>query len=64
MPCLLRNTGAALPAGAWWPKRRRLVLRIGPAETPATLEAEGSGDTPAEGISDVLRRRVLALDGT
>jgi len=61
VPCLLRNTGAALPPGAWWPKRRRLVLRIGPAADPATLEAEGSGDEPAVRIADAVRQRVLAL---
>jgi long-chain acyl-CoA synthetase len=61
VPCLLRNTGAALPPGAWWPKRRRLVLRIGPAADPATLEQEGSGDEPAARIADAVRRRVLAL---
>jgi long-chain acyl-CoA synthetase len=61
VPCLIRNTGAALPPGSWWPKRRRLVLRIGPAADPATLEAEGRGDEPAERIADAVRRRVLAL---
>jgi long-chain acyl-CoA synthetase len=62
VPCLIRNTGAALPPGSWWPKRRRLVLRIGAAADPATLEAEGRGDEPAERIADAVRRRVLALD--
>lgn len=61
VPCLIRNTGAALPPGGWWPKRRRLLLRMGPAADVATLEAEGSGDTPAERIAEALRRRVLAL---
>ncbi len=62
VPCLIRNTGAALPPGAWWPKRRRLVLRMGPAADATTLEAEGKGDTPAERIAEALRRRVLALE--
>jgi len=61
VPCLIRNTGAALPPGAWWPKRRRIVLRIGPVAVAQTLETEGHGDTPAERIADALRRRMLAL---
>ena len=64
VPCLIRNTGAALPPGGWWPKRRRLLLRMGPAADVATLEAEGSGDTPAERIAEALRRRVSALAET
>jgi long-chain acyl-CoA synthetase len=62
VPCLIRNTGTALPPGSWWPKRRRLELRIGPAADPATLEAEGDGDEPAARVADALRRRVMALD--
>jgi hypothetical protein len=61
VPCLLRNTGAALPPGAPWPRRRRLALRIGAAVDAATLAEEGSGDDPAERIADAVRRRVLAL---
>ena len=61
VPCLLRNSGAALPPGAWWPRRRQLELRVGPAADARTLEQEGSGDDPAARIADGVRRRVLAL---
>jgi long-chain acyl-CoA synthetase len=63
VPCLVQHSGAALPPGHWWPRRRRLVLRIGPPADAPTLEREGSGDTPAMRIADAARRRVLALRG-
>jgi long-chain acyl-CoA synthetase len=61
VPCLLANTGAALPPGAWWPKRRRLRLRIGEAADAPTLEREGEGEDADARIADALRKRVLAL---
>jgi long-chain acyl-CoA synthetase len=64
VPCLLRNTGAALPPGKLWPRRRRLVLRMGPVADPAMLEQEGSGADPAARIADAVRKRVLALDAS
>jgi len=61
VPVYLENTGAALPRGSLWPRRRPLALRVGPAAGPQELEREGSGDDPAERIASALRARVAAL---
>jgi 1-acyl-sn-glycerol-3-phosphate acyltransferase len=58
VPCYLEGTHQAWPKGRWFPRPRKVELRIGPPRTYAHLER---GKEAALRISADLRDAVLAL---
>jgi 1-acyl-sn-glycerol-3-phosphate acyltransferase len=58
VPCHLEGTAAAMPKGAWFPRPRKLTLRIG---TPMRFDDRPPTKADAFQIGQELRDAVLAL---
>lgn len=58
IPCHLHGTFAALPPGARWPRRSRIILRIGPPAAFASVPNDRAG---WQAVSQTLEQSVRAL---
>ena len=63
IPVWIAGTGAALPPGKLWPKRRQINVTMGPPIAPGELLGDGRGADQAAAIAAALRNRVAALGG-
>jgi long-chain acyl-CoA synthetase len=61
VPVWIDGTGAALPRGKLWPRRRRVTLRFGEAREPGELASAGQGASAEERVADALRAHVIGL---
>jgi long-chain acyl-CoA synthetase len=63
VPAWIAGSHAALPRGAWWPRRAPIRVMFGPAVAPDVLAGEGTGDEAHLRVAAALRNRVAALGG-
>lgn len=65
VPVGIVGAHAAMPAGAAWPRPRRITVRFGAPILPAELDALGGGDRRARlrEATALIMRRIAALTG-
>ncbi len=61
LPVAIEGTHAALPLGQRFPRRGRIVIRIGQPLDPGELARKGPGDTPHERIVNGLHQAVAQM---
>jgi 1-acyl-sn-glycerol-3-phosphate acyltransferase len=62
LPAVLEGTRAALPRGAWWPRRVRLTLRVGPPIDLGAARGDGRASDRAQEATAAIMRAIAALE--
>ncbi|MEO6598099.1 MAG: lysophospholipid acyltransferase family protein [Planctomycetota bacterium] len=65
VPVGIVGASAAMPLGAWWPRPRRITIRLGDPITPQELDAIGGGDRRGrlQAATRLIMRRIASLTG-
>jgi 1-acyl-sn-glycerol-3-phosphate acyltransferase len=61
VPVRIEGSFEALPSGAWWPRRRRIMITFGRALNPGTLAGQSGGADRYRQIAAALHDHVAGL---